>query len=569
MRGLVRKWALKNAVDHGGKALDGPVISGAIGEDPGLRHSLKELRAVVSEVVSEVNLLTLEEQRRMLMQLAPELLERRRAEEKALSPLPGAETGRVVTRLPPEPSGFMHMGHGMSGLLNYLYARMYEGKLWLRFEDTDPRKVSEEYYLSFKRGYRWLGIEWDYEKSNSDDMEIYYDKARELIRGGFAYTCACPVDEVRRRRRERAPCRHRGTTPDVVLDDWEGMVSGDFQEGQVTLRLKGNMESENTVMRDPTLFRVVRHPHPYAGEKYTAWPTYDFAAAVEDAICGVTHVLRSSEFALRDELQEYIRGLLHLENPVIIEYSRFNFKGTPLSKRRLRPLVEAGLVSGWDDPRMATIDGVERRGIVPEAIREFTVTQTGITQATRVYHWDLLFAVNRKILDPITRRYYFVPEPVPCVVADAPRVAATLRNHPDRDLGTRIIHTHGRFFLPREDVLRLTPGGMVRLKGLYNIRVEDVSDEMVKARFQGEQLLPDVPIVQWVTDRKLDAAVEVLEDLFLDDEFNKNSLRKVTGFAEEACSDIEVGAIVQLERFGFCRLDRREDGHPVFIFTHR
>jgi len=569
MRALVRKWALKNAIDHGGRAVEGPVISKAIGEDPGLKERLSELRAVVSEVVSEVNLLSLEEQRKMLMQLAPELLESRRTEEKALPPLPEAEIGKVVARLPPEPSGYMHLGHGMSGLLNYLYAQMYEGKLWLRFEDTNPRKVRKEYYLNFKKGYKWLGIEWDYEKRNSDDMEIYYDKARELIREGFAYTCTCPVDEVRRRRRDRVPCQHCVCTPDAVLDEWERMVLGDFQEGEVTLRLKGNMKSDNAVMRDPTLFRVVRHPHPYAEDKYSAWPTYDLAAAVEDAICGITHVLRSSEFALRDELQEYIRGLLHLQNPVIIEYSRFNFKGTPLSKRMLRPLVEAGMVSGWDDPRMPTIDGVERRGILPEAIREFTVTQTGITQATRAYHWDLLFAVNRKILDPVTRRYYFVPQPVPCVVTDAPQVPATLRNHPDKDLGTRTISTYGRFFLPREDVLKLTSGRLVRLKGLYNIRIEETSERVVKARFQGEQLLPDVPIIQWVTDRKLDVIVEVLEDLFVDDEFNEGSLRRVTGFAEEACSEIEVGTIVQLERFGFCRLDRREGETLVFIFAHR
>lgn len=568
MRRLVRKWALKNAVDHGGKARDGPVISKAIGEDPGLKNRLKELKAVVSEVVTEVNLLPLEEQRRMLTQLAPELLERR-VEVKALPPLPKAEMGKVVTRLPPEPSGFMHMGHGMGGLLNYLYAEMYDGKLWLRFEDTNPRKVSEEFYLNFKKGYRWLGIEWDYEKKNSDDMELYYDKARELISGGFAYTCSCPVEEVRRRRRDCVTCRHRDSTPDVVLDEWERMVSGESREGEVTLRLKGDMRSNNTVMRDPTLFRVVHHLHPYTGDKYSAWPTYDFAAAVEDAICGITHVLRTSEFALRDELQEFIRGLLHLKNPVMIEYSRFNFEGTPLSKRRLRPLVEGGLVSGWDDPRMPTIDGVARRGIIPEAIREFTLTQTGITQATRAYHWDLLFAVNRKILDPVARRYYFVPDPVPCAVADAPQVTATLRNHPDKDLGTRTIPTHGRFFLPRQDVSKFKPDGLVRLKGLYNIRVEGTTGRTVNASLHSEQLLPDVPIIQWVTDRKIDTSIEVIGVLYVDGEFNKKSLRKVTGFAEEACSKIEVGTAVQLERFGFCRLDRREDGALVFIFTHR
>ncbi|RLG03165.1 MAG: glutamate--tRNA ligase, partial [Thaumarchaeota archaeon] len=161
---LALKWALKNAVDHDGRAMLGPVISKILGERPELRSEIRSVRHAAEQAVERVNRMSLEEQRRLLEEVAPELLEVKKVEEKKLPPLPEAERGKVVTRLPPEPSGYMHIGHAMSGFLNYLYARMYEGRLWLRFEDTDPRKVKLEYYESFRRGYRWLGIEWDHEK---------------------------------------------------------------------------------------------------------------------------------------------------------------------------------------------------------------------------------------------------------------------------------------------------------------------------------------------------------------------------------------------------------------------
>ena len=234
---IALKWALKNAVDHDGKAMVGPVIAKVIGEHPELRGNIGRVKEVVEKVVEEVNSMRLEEQREKLMDIAPELLERRRVEEKRLPPLPNAEKGKVVTRLPPEPSGYMHIGHGMSGLLNYLYARMYDGFIWLRFEDTDPRKVKLEYYDSFRRGYRWLGIEWDDEKNNSDDIELFYKYAEKLIKLGKAYVCRCPIERIRRFRREMRECEHRSQGVDENLDLWNRMLGGEFGEGEAILRL--------------------------------------------------------------------------------------------------------------------------------------------------------------------------------------------------------------------------------------------------------------------------------------------------------------------------------------------
>ena len=565
---LALKWALKNAVEHDGKAMVGPVIAKILGEKPELKKSIQDVKKAAEDAVKKVNEMTLQEQREFLQKLAPELLEVKKVEEKKLPPLPNAEKGKVVTRLPPEPSGYMHIGHAMSGFLNYLYAKMYDGEIWLRFEDTDPRKVKPEYYESFRRGYKWLGIEWDYEKNNSDDMELFYKYAEQLIKLGKAYVCTCPIEKIRRLRAAGEECEHRSRGIDENLHLWNEMLAGAFKEGEAILRLVGDMKSKNTTMRDPALFRIIDHPHPLTGNKYRVWPLYDFAVSIEDHLCGVTHVLRTSEFALRDELQNYIRSLLGMRNPIYIEYSRFEFKGTPVSKRKLRAIIESGLASSWDDPRFPTIEGIRRRGIVPEAIKEFTITQTGFSYAKREYDWSLLFAVNRKILDPKARRLFFTPNPIKLIVKHAPRISVEVPYHPSNSsLGSRRIETEGEFYIAGADAEKMRPGSLHRLKHLMNFKVIEKGEEEVLAEFAGRELIKDIPIIQWVSVKEA-VEVEVLipDVLYVNDEVNPESLKMVKGFGEKAVESVKVDEIVQFERFGFCRRDSEEK--LLFIKAH-
>lgn len=565
---LIMKLSLKNAVEHEGKASESAIISKTIGERPDLRSQIKELRLLIEEIVEDVNALSADEQRRRLGAIAPELLERRKAiETKGLPPLPGALMGKVVTRLPPEPSGYMHLGHAMAFLLNFLYAQIYDGKVWLRFEDTDPRKVRKRYYESFRSGCRWLGIRWDYEKNNSDGIESYYSQGESLIAKGAAYVCTCPVTDLRGLRAKGIGCPHRDMGREEAESLWKGMLSG-LKEGEAILRLKGDMASKNYVMRDPVLFRILDHPHPLTKSRFRVWPTYDLAVAIEDANCGITHVLRSSEFVPRDELQNKIRELLELRSPIIIEYSRFTFQGTPLSKRKLRPLIEAKQVSGWDDPRLPTVEGVMRRGIVPEAIRDFTTSYMAFTFTRKEYDWDLLFSVNRKVLDPVTKRYYFVPQPIPLSVSGSPTQSVWLRNHPDKELGKREVHVDGHFYIAKDDLRGLKEGDTIRLKDLYNVVVEKVGADGMSAKYLSRELIDGVPKLQWVTDDNLATDVLVPGPLFIGEEFNEHSLSRVSGFAERSISNLNVGEIVQFERFGFCRLDAKGE-RPTFIFAHK
>ncbi|MDW8021706.1 MAG: glutamate--tRNA ligase [Nitrososphaerota archaeon] len=569
LREKALKWALKNAIDHDGKAMMGPVIAKILGENPELKSEIERVKEEVVLAVKEVNAMTLDQQYELLEKIAPELLTVRKAEEKRLPPLPEAEKGGVVTRLPPEPSGYMHIGHAMSGLLNYLYAEMYDGEIWLRFEDTDPRKVKPEYYESFKKGYRWLGIEWDHEKNNSDDMERFYEYAEQLIKMGKAYVCTCPVEEIRRLRALGEECEHRRLGIDENLHLWGEMLAGGFGEGEAILRLVGDIKHMNTTLRDPALFRIIEHPHPMAGNRYRVWPLYDFAVSIEDYLCGITHVLRTSEFALRDELQNYIRSLLGMNrNPIYIEYSRFEFKGTPVSKRKLRAILETGLAERWDDPRFPTIEGIKRRGILPESIKEFTITQTGFSYAKREYDWSLLFAINRRILDPRARRLFFTPDPVKLIVHDAPNLVIEAPYHPDKkELGSRKLTATGEFYISGRDAEEMKIGEVIRLKYLMNAKVVEKSVEGVVAKFSGREVQRDLKIIQWVpAEESIEVKVLVPGPLYLNGEINPESLRTVTGFGEVAIEGVELGEIVQFERFGFCRRD--SDSECIFIKAH-
>ena len=549
----IERAALVNAVRHGGKADVGAVVSRVLGELPGLRSNAGAVAREASAAARRVNSFALEEQSKILAERYPDSVA---APEKqgreGLPPLPNAVKGKTGFRLPPEPSGYMTIGHAMAWTINYLYKEMYDGELWLRFEDTNPRKVRAEYYESFRRGTEWLGIKWDREKNISDDLELIYEHGRRLIAQGDAYVCSCDEAKVKRLRFEGKPCEHRGNSPETNLRIWGELLANEHKEGDYVVRFKGDMQSPNYSLRDTNLFRIIRSPHPLTGTRYSLWPTYDLANAVEDEVCGITHVLRSSEF--RNELQQLIRDALKFRRIEVIQFSRFNFKGAPVSKRLLRPLVESELVSGWDDPRMPTVEGLRRRGIIPQTIMEFTL-QVGYTRTEHEYDWSMLLSLNRKLLDPVSKRVFFVPDPVKLTVEGAPERRVTIPFHPQNELGSRVIGTSGSFYLSSGDLKGVKEGSVFRLMDLYNVELTAVGSEP-KAKHAGDEVLPNSRKFQWVTDDHMSAEVLVPDVLFLEgDAFNKDSLKVVRGFVEESASRLKVDDIVQFPRFGFVRMD--------------
>ncbi len=561
---LVRKHGLLNAFRHGGKADLSAVVSRVMAERPDLKPQIKDLMSEIRRVVEEVNLLKPEDQSQMLQSKfsdAYQELFKRRVEVKELPPLPNVVKGSFMVRLPPEPSGVMHIGHAMAGLINYFYAQQYDGKIWLRFEDTNPRKVKREYYDSFREGYRWLDIKWDYEKNVSDDIIEIYKQGERFISAGNAYVCSCSPETIKRSRHHGLTCDCRSRPEGENLDLWSRMLKGEFSEGEVVVRFKGDMKSVDTSMRDPNLFRIVDSPHPLLGRKFKVWPVYDFAVVVEDHLCKVTHILRSLEF--HESLQDTLRGLLGFSPVTTIQFSRFSFAGTPVAKRLLRPLIEEHKIEGWDDPRMPTISGLIRRGILADTIRMFT-REVGYTKAGHVFDWSLLNSVNRKILDPVSKRYFFVAEPRRLIVEGAPEVKVDLKLHPDKDLGSRSVLATGSFYVSSDDAERIGVGEEVRLMELYNLRLLE-KGSVLRGAYTGDELRTELPKIQWVTDENSEFTILVPGPIFLDGEFNDKSLKEIKGYSETACRTLQVGEIVQFVRVGFCRIDAPN----VAIMAHK
>jgi glutamyl-tRNA synthetase len=566
VRRAALRWALKNALDHGGRAQAGPVISKVFAELPQAREIVGEVVSLAKEVVEWVNGLDRAAQEAALSELAPELLQppKKRVEERALPDLPGAVEGAVVLRLPPEPSGYMHLGHAFHGIVNYLYKEKYRGFLWLRFEDTNPRKVRAEYYDSYRDGYRWCGVRWDAEKNNSDDMELYYQYAQKLISSGHLYVCTCSREEMSEQRARGYSCSHRSMDTSWHLEQWDRMLEGRYREGEAAVRFAGDPAASNTALRDPVLLRIVEHPHPLKGDRYLVWPTYDLAVAIQDAVCGVTHVLRTAEFMFRDELQDMIRERLGLKNPVYVEYSRFEFEGTPLSRRRIRELIEKGMVEGWDDPRLGTVSAARRRGIAPESLQIFVRSYVALTPSRKEYSWDLLYAINRRVVDAETPRLFFAPNPVPVEVRGLTKRVVKAPLHPSTDLGWREIEARERLYIPRDDAACLRVGDRVRLKYLTNLRVTDAGGEMLVAECEDGGPEPGLRVIQWVPEGSRRVRVLVPKPLFRGEEIVEDSLTIVEGLAEPYEASLTIRSRVQFERFGYCV----KDSEDTYILTH-
>jgi glutamyl-tRNA synthetase len=403
----------------------------------------------------------------------PELLVVKPKQERVgLPPLEGAEEGKVITRFPPEPNGYPHIGHAKASIIDEEYAKMYGGKLILRFDDTNPEKERLEYYAAIKVGLDWLGVKYDHIKNTSDDMETFYKKARELIDSSYAYVCTCDKETISKNRREMLSCKCRVGDLDQNITRWNKMFDK-FKPGEAIVRFRGDMSSENTVMRDPTLLRIIDESHPIHKTRYRVWPNYDFAVSIEDSIDGITHAFRTKEYELRTELYYKLLDKLGMRKPKMLEFSRLEFEGMPVSKRVLKPLVEEGKVSGFDDPRLPTLEGLRRRGIVPEAIRKF-ILSLGFTKSDTLPPFETLESFNRKIIDPTSIRLFIVFDPVKLTVINNDITEVEIPNHPQNDMGKRRTKIDGNFYISGNDFKTLKIGDEVRLLELYNIKITKI-----------------------------------------------------------------------------------------------
>jgi glutaminyl-tRNA synthetase len=398
--------------------------------------------------------------------------------------------GRVHTRFPPEPNGYLHIGHAKSICLNFGLAEDYGGLYNLRFDDTNPTKEEVEYVESIKEDVRWLGFDWeDREFYASDYFEQLYEWAVQLIKKGKAYVCDLSADEIREYRGtliepgKDSPYRNRSVEEN--LDLFERMRAGEFEDGSRTLRAKIDMASPNVLMRDPVMYRILHETHHRTGDKWCIYPMYDWAHGQSDSIEGITHSICTLEFENNRQLYDWYLDALEIYHPRQIEFARLNLNYTVMSKRRLLKLVEQGVVAGWDDPRMPTISGLRRRGYTPEAIRDFC-ERIGVAKANSVVDLAMLEHAIREDLNKRAPRVFGVLRPLRVVIDNYPEDLVEemecVNNPEDASMGTRKVPFSRVLHLEREDFredppkkwFRLAPGREVRLRYAYFITCVDV-----------------------------------------------------------------------------------------------
>jgi len=516
--------------------------------------------------------------------------------------------GRVATRFPPEPNGYIHIGHAKSVCLNFGIAAQYGGTCNLRMDDTDPEGESLEFVESIKDDIRWLGFDWeDRLFFASDYFEALYDFAWRLIEDGKAYVCDLTPDEMREYRGSftepgrESPGRNRSVEEN--LDLFSRMRAGEFPDGAYTLRAKIDMASPNIVMRDPIMYRIKRAPHYRTGDEWVIYPMYDFAHGLSDALEGITHSICTLEFENNRPLYDwFVEQLIPGDRPRQIEFARLNVSYTVLSKRRLIELVTRGFVNGWDDPRMPTVAGMRRRGYTPAAIRNFAAA-IGVAKNDNLVDIGLLESCVRDDLNETAPRAMAVLRPLKVVLDNYPEGETEefdCANHPQKpEMGSRKIPFTRVLYIEREDFeeippkkyKRLAPGKEVRLRNAYVIRFES----MVKDEKTGEILElhctydPDTRsgppadgrkidgVIHWVSaEHAVPAEVRLYDRLFTIadpagedylDHLNPESLQVLTGcFVERSLEEAPAGGSQQFERIGYFCADMKDSrpGKPVF-----
>ena len=561
----IRKIALQNAFEHEGKTQDKIVLAKILGTKPEFRSKVKEIARDIAEIVSTVNQISFEEQRKEIEENFPEILipKEKIEEREGLPPLKGAEQGKVITRFPPEPNGYPHIGHAKAAIINAEYAKMYGGKFILRMDDTNPEAERMEYHAAIKVGLDWLGIKFDIIKNTSDDMELFYKKGIELINSGKAYVCTCKRDDISNNRKERKACKCSRGDIKQNIQGWEKMFDK-FKPGDAIVRFRGDMKADNAVMRDPVLFRIIDEKHYTLGNKYRVWPSYDFAVAIEDSNDGVTHAFRSKEFELRKELIDAILDALNMRKPYQDFFSRLEFKGMPISKRILKPLIEEGKVSWYDDPRLPTLESLKRRGIKPEAIKKF-ILSLGLTKANTLAPFDALESFNRKFVDADSIRLFMVNKPKKLIVKKLPFSFVEIPNHPTKDMGKRKINVDENFYISGEDTENIKEGTQIRLLGLGNVAISKINGEL-EGEFIKDGNITDIQKIQWVSQKNAHIIkILIPKELFIDDEFNENSLEELEVYTEPHYLQLKDGEEIQFVRFGYCRKDSQNQA----IFTHK
>jgi len=519
----------------------------------------------------------------------------------------GKNNGQVVTRFPPEPNGYLHIGHAKAICLSFGIAQEFNGSTFLRFDDTNPLKENVEFMESMKTDISWLGFQWKEIRNASDYFEQLYQFAEDLVEDGKAYVDSLSAEQIREYRGtltapgKNSPFRDR--TPAENLDLFRRMRAGEFKDGEHVLRLKIDMTSPNINLRDPAIYRIRHFHHHQTGDKWCIYPLYDYTHCISDSLEGITHSLCDLGFEAHRPLYDWVLDNIRVDcHPQQIEFSRLSLQYTVMSKRKLKQLVEEQLVSGWDDPRLPTITGLRRRGYTPTAIRDFC-RRIGVTKSDNNVELAMLQSVIREDLEDTAPRVMGVLNPLKVVIENYPAGQTeqlAVANHPKIEaLGSRELPFTREVYIDRDDFReeanrkykRLVTGGEVRLRYGYVIRanevIKDAEGNITELRCSYDpETLGENPVgrkvrgvIHWVSaEQGVPAEIRLYEPLFTvdwpdasdadyRDLLNPDSLRVVQGYVEPSLANATVEQRFQFEREGYFCIDNKDSIPEKLVFN--
>lgn len=552
----IKAYALKNALEFG-KADAGRILPKLF--QHGLdKKDIKKTMPEIKSITSEINSLKKAEQESLFNSLKSLVVEHEE-KEKTLPELPEI-TKNMIFRMAPYPSGALHIGNAKTYLINALYAEKYNSKVLLVMDDTigsEEKSISPEAYNLIEEGFQWLKVK--YEKPviyKSDRLEIYYDYAEQLIKKDKAYVCSCIAEILRKNRGTGQECKCRSNSLKENQKQWKDLFKA--EQGSKVLRLKTDMKHPNPAFRDRVLFKISDKKHPRIGKKYRVWPTLEMSWAIDDHELGITHIIRGNDLMIETDMEKFIWDIFGWKHSVTIHAGLVKIEGiegAKLSKSKAQKEVESGEFSGWDDPRTWSLQSLKRRGIKPEAIREF-IKEIGINKQDITIPIDILYAINRKLIDANTERKYFVSEPIKIEIEGSPKVSSiSVPIHPDKPESLRKINVIPKSIFISNNDFKECAGKEVRLLHLYNIQLPQKGN---KANFTSQENKP-IQKIQWVSS-SLKAKIRMEDGSWTE------------GLCEDSVKNLKEEDIIQFERVGFVKLDRKpsdKSGFYEFWFSHK
>jgi len=545
---IILKYSLLNAQQYG-KAELGSVLGKVIAEAPESKKNIESLKKQILSAIADVNKMKKEAIEKEVKKFGK--IEKPKEDKHELPDLPNVKKGKVVMRMAPNPNGPPHIGHARMIILNDEYVKRYKGKLILRFDDTDPKNPNKipmkEAYKWFEEDLKWMGVKYSKVSRASERLAVYYKYFEQFLKDGLAYICTCQQEEWSKLVRiERGTCPCRGSDPKENLLRWKKIFIGEFKEGQAVGRIKTPQDIADPAVLDWVAFRIVNNPeHPFVKDKHV-WPMLDFASAIDDHEFGVTHIIRGKDLAVSEVRQKILYEKLGWEYPETRIYGKFvTTENMVISKSKISEGIRNKVYSGWDDPRLATLRAFKKRGIQPQAIRNY-INDLGLNEHETTVDLDILYNKNREVIDKKSNRYFFVTEPIEIFLSKLPMRTVKAPTYPGKRT-YRKIPVSKKVFVDKIDFIA-NRGKEIRLMHFANFVLDK------NAKFTGKPL-KEIPKLHWCPEKNVKIKI-----------ITQNG-KTVEGIGEPELSKVKVDQTVQFERISFARCDSVKP--LIFYLAHR